>query len=665
MSMRRLDPGTERMIEIGEAINAGVSAFSRRAAWTLAFVVLAIAALLALINHGAVRLAALTFTLGAVITACASFIGAHIATEANIRAAAAARTGFKPAFNLVFRGSAIVGLGAAGLGLACMGLVFMGVSSFFGTDLARLSDEALPLMSGFVLGSAAVALALRAGGGAFANAASVGAALIHETEARVPDDLLANAAVVADYAGDVVGDVAGATADAVASFIAIFIAAMALAATGGLHTTELPLMLAGVGIIASLIGTLCVRVKEEGSPRAALGFGGIVSGLVVIVGSYVVTQWVVPEGIIVNGLFVSATKVWGAVTAGLVASILMGFATEYYCAQDRRPVREIVEASHSGVANAILAGLAVGKRSTFAPLIVIGITIIAGYQLAGLAGIAFAGIGMCTTVSMQLARAAFGPIAEHTRHIARLAGLDAHTCARTERLESAGRTAIAVGKAHAIAATAMATIALLAAFRLQLGMHLLDITQPEVMVGVLLGAALPFAAAAMTMRTVGRVADRILSVTRRQFKSIEGLFTGKARANYAECVDRASTVAFAMTARPAALGLGAVIVIGALSRWWWDDAGALGGVLIGAIASGMLMAIAMATSGAAWGAARHFIELEPVDTDLGTGKGSARHTAVLIGEMVGNPLKDATAPALTTIILAMCALSLVLAPLLK
>jgi len=652
--------GNREMQTIADHIREGAMAFLSREYKVLLIFVVAVAVLLSIGNRNWNRLVAVSFIVGAVCSGLAGYIGMRISTKANVRTTQAARKSLNRALNVAFSSGSVMGMSVVGLGVIGLSVLFIIYGRTFGVDEKSLNDLVLPILSGFSLGASSVALFARMGGGIYTKAADVGADLVGKVEAGIPEDDPRNPAVIADNVGDNVGDVAGMGADLFESYVGSMVGAMVIGAAYSLNLVVLPLIIAGLGIVCSLIGSFLVKTHEGGNPQAALNRGTFTADILMVVLIYPITTLLIPENTLFVNFMTGVTQSIGAFDifistfSGLVVGIVIGLITEYYTSESRKPAQWIAQQSQTGPATNVIAGLSLGMLSTMLPVIFISGAITVAYSVAGLYGIAIAALGMLSTTGIQLAIDAYGPVADNAGGIAEMAKLGTDIRERTDKLDAVGNTTAAIGKGFAIGSAALNALALFAAFQISAGIKSIDLTNPFVMAGIFIGGMLPFLFSSILIRAVGETAFEMIKEVRRQFREITGLMEGKAKADYHKCVDISASAAIRKMILPGALAVAIPPIFGLINKEM------LGGLLAGVTVSGVLMAIFMANTGGALDNAKKYIEAG----NLG-GKGSDTHKAAVTGDTVGDPLKDTAGPSLNILIKLMSVVSLVIAPLLR
>lgn len=683
--------GNEKMQGIANAIADGAMAFLKAEYRVLAIFVVAAAILLGIIStvpaikaehsHWFIVVA---FVMGAVFSALAGFIGMRVATKANVRTTEAAKTSLSQALKVSFTGGSVMGMGVAGLAVLGLSMLFAFLYKWFmGGNFTSTEDMTMVLeaLAGFSLGAESIALFARVGGGIYTKAADVGADLVGKVEAGIPEDDPRNPATIADNVGDNVGDVAGMGADLFGSYVATVLAAMVLGnyvikdmggsitdKFGGIGPILLPILIAGLGIIFSLIGFMLVKVKDdnanENKVQGALNLGNWTSIILTLIASYFVIQWMLPETMQMTFFGegvkdISSLRVFGAVIVGLVVGGAISFITEYYTGMGKKPVNSVIEKSGTGAATNIIAGLSLGMMSTFMPILLFAAAIWGSYTLAGFYGVSIAASAMMATTAMQLAIDAFGPIADNAGGIAEMSELPKEVRVKTDILDSVGNTTAAIGKGFAIASAALTALALFAAYVTFTGIDGINIFKADVLAALFIGGMVPVVFSALAMSSVGKAAMDMVNEVRRQFREIPGIMEGTGKPEYGKCVEISTRAAIREMMLPGAITIVSPILIGFLM-----GAEALGAYMAGVCVSGVLWALFQNNAGGAWDNAKKSFE-KGVEIEGETYyKGSEPHKAAVTGDTVGDPFKDTSGPSMNILIKLTCLVGLVIAPIL-
>ena len=694
--------GTPRMAKIAASIQEGAMAFLKAEYKILFVFVIAVAVLLGWSgsnNPNSHAFVAISFVVGAFCSALAGYLGMVVATKANVRTTNAARESLGKALEVAFAGGSVMGLGVVGLGILGLGGLFAyfadAFKAFEGGDALNTT---LSVLTGFSFGASSIALFARVGGGIYTKAADVGADLVGKVEAGIPEDHPLNPATIADNVGDNVGDVAGMGADLFESYVGSIIGTMILGAAmvagatnfqdqlNGLSPVFLPLILGAIGIVTSILGTFLVKVKDGGDPHKALNQGELASSIAMILCSYIAINHFMPESWNYGGIEYTSNGVFFAIIIGLIAGLAIGKITEHYTGTNTKPVKSIVEQSITGSATNIIAGLGIGMISTTFPILILAAAVVGAYELAGLYGIAIAAVGMLSNTGIQLAVDAYGPISDNAGGIAEMSELPSEVRQRTDKLDAVGNTTAAIGKGFAIGSAALTALALFAAFKETAGIDVIDVSTPKVMAGLFIGSMLPFLFSALAMGAVGRAAMAMIQEVRRQFKEIPALKSalvimnkneGKPSnewsdeerkkfdeaidsAEYGKCVEISTQSAIREMVAPGMVAILTPVAIG-----FGGGAVMLGGLLAGVTASGVLMALFQSNAGGAWDNAKKMGEEGYEMGGKKYGKGTEVHKATVVGDTVGDPLKDTSGPSLNILLKLMSVVALVMAPFIK
>ncbi|RZO59609.1 MAG: sodium-translocating pyrophosphatase [Sandaracinaceae bacterium] len=678
------DAGTDEMKTIASRIQEGAMAFLAAEYRYLAIFVVIVAGALAAANatgEGRSWWIAVSFVVGAFASGLAGYFGMRVATNANVRTTHAATKGLPPALDVAFSGGAVMGMSVVGLAILGLGGLFLLYTNVLfpagaaGTSEMSQMSLSLSVVTGFSMGASSIALFARVGGGIYTKAADVGADLVGKVEAGLPEDDPRNPAVIADNVGDNVGDVAGMGADLFESYVGAIVGAMVLglgfSAAGGTLMTGpvlLPLIIAGVGILCSIVGTFFVKTKEGGNPQVALDIGAFGAAGVMAAATFGLANFMWPKNAVVQTIGlgsetieVSWLDVGFATVIGLAVGVLIGLITSYYCSMEKAPVNGIAEQSKTGYATNIIAGLGLGMQSTAVPILLIAGGVMGAAYFAGLYGVAIAALGMLSTTGIQLAVDAYGPIADNAGGIAEMSHQKPEVRERTDKLDAVGNTTAAIGKGFAIGSAAMTALALFAAFAQTAGITGIDISKPQVMAGIFIGGMLPYLFSSMAMNAVGEAAMEMIEEVRRQFREIKGLLEGTAAPDTARCVDISTKAALRRMILPGAMAIVTPVLIG-----FTMGAESLGGLLAGVTVSGVLLALFMSNAGGAWDNAKKSFEGGGFKMKDGSvhEKGSEAHKAAVVGDTVGDPFKDTAGPSLNILVKLMSVVALVIAPLL-